>query len=60
MRSFGTYVLLALFSRPLEPQSLRQTRGAVARALPRIDALTLALPAPDGPGSGGAEGFGVA
>jgi len=35
-------------------------RALVARALPKIEALTLALPPPEGPGSGSAEGVGSA
>jgi hypothetical protein len=35
-------------------------RSGVAIALPLIEALTAALPPPDGPGRGSSEGFGVA
>lgn len=35
-------------------------RDAVAKALPGIEALTIALPPPSGPGSASGAGFGVA
>lgn len=58
MRSYaGVYVLLLRFSGEFED---RAVQSAVAAALPAIEALTVALPPPDGPGAGGAEGFGVA
>jgi hypothetical protein len=53
----GVYVLLL---RSLVPVDGASWPGAITEALPRIQALTLALPPPDGPGSGTAQGFGVA
>lgn len=58
VRSFAAvYLLLLRFSGPYAVAPVRQ---AIAEALPRIEALTLALPPPEGPGSGTNEGFGVA
>jgi hypothetical protein len=57
-RSFaGIYVVVLRFQAPFDLAALRPV---VTKALPRIEALTLALPPPEGPGSGGAEGVGVA
>jgi hypothetical protein len=53
----GVYVLLL---RSLVPVDDTGWPAAITEALPRIQALTLALPPPDGPGSGSAAGFGVA
>ena len=46
-RSFaGVYVLLVIFEAPFDELSLRR---ALLGFLPRIEALTVALPPPDGP-----------
>ncbi len=42
-------ILFVRFSGPFEPGPVRD---AVREALPRIEALTLSLPSPDGPASG--------
>jgi hypothetical protein len=39
---------------------LATVRARLAPRLPEIERLTAALPPPGGPGSGGAEGFGIA
>ncbi len=58
LRSFaGIYVLALRFTAAFD---LARVRASAEQALPRIEALTLQLPPPDGPGSGGSEGFGVA
>ena len=58
MRSYaGVYVLVLRFPGEFDRHAVQ---SAVVAALPAIEALTLALPPPDGPGAGGAEGFGVA
>ena len=58
VRSFAAiYVLLLTFRRAM---NLAEVRLAVGSALPKIEALTVALPPSDGPGAGGAQGFGVA
>ncbi len=57
-RSFaGIYVVNLHFAGPFDADAVLTATDA---ALPRIEALTLLLPPPEGPGSGGAEGFGVA
>ena len=43
------YVVVLWFDRPFDPFT---TRAVVRRALPRIEALTLALPPPFGPDAG--------
>jgi hypothetical protein len=45
----GIYVVVVWFEGPFE---LDLARARVRRAQPRIEALTLALPPPDGPGTG--------
>ena len=58
IRSFaGVYVLLLRFHGSFDSQLVRDL---VSKALKSIELLTLALPPPDGPGSGTAEGVGVA
>lgn len=49
----GVYVLILLFDARYERASID---FAIRRALPRIEALTTALPPPDGPGGNEAEG----
>lgn len=57
-RSFGgLYVLLLRFTALRDAIAVR---AEVASALPRIEALVAGLPPPDGPGTEGAEGVGVA
>lgn len=51
------YVLLLRFSGDFDANDVR---AGVAATLPEIERLTLGLPPAGGPGSGGAEGFGVA
>jgi hypothetical protein len=51
------YVLLLRFSGPFD---VAKTREAVREALPRLEALTLRLPPPDGPGADGSEAAGTA
>lgn len=53
----GVYVLVLRFTRTFDAEPVRVL---VVKALPSIEALTLALPPPDGPGSGTSEGFGTA
>ena len=61
IRSFaGVYLVLLVSSGPPGERSSRMDRGVIGRALAKIQSLTLALPPPEGPGSGSAEGFGVA
>jgi hypothetical protein len=56
-RSFATvYVLLVSFRGSVSTLDARRT---IAMVLPRIEALTVALPPPDGPDAGSAQGFGV-
>lgn len=56
-RSFaGVYVLALRFAGPFD---VSRAREASSRALPKIEALTLLLPPPEGPGSAGAAGCGV-
>jgi hypothetical protein len=58
LRSFaGIYVVLLHFVEPFDADAMLTATDA---ALPRIETLTLLLPPPEGPGSGSAEGFGVA
>lgn len=58
-RSFaGIYVLVLRFND--DAIDAAQVRAAVAKALPAVEALTLLLPPPDGPTSGGVAGAGVA
>jgi hypothetical protein len=58
LRSFaGIYIVALRFAGPFD---VDLTQRAIAASLPRIEALTLLLPPPDGPGSSGASGFGVA
>lgn len=58
LRSFaGVYVLVLSFSGLFD---VPRARAAIGTALPRIEALTLLLPPPDGPTSSGAAGFGIA
>ena len=58
LRSFaGVYVIVVDLSGRFD---VSLVRAAVGKALPNIEALTLALPPPDGPESGGAAGFGSA
>lgn len=57
-RSFASvYVILIIFAGPF---SLSFVRKTVQAAAPKIEVLTLALPPPDGPMSGGAAGGGIA
>jgi hypothetical protein len=61
IRSFaGVYVVLVLFGGPPGNRNRPVSRGIVGRALPRIEALTIGLPPPDGSGSSSGEAFGVA
>jgi hypothetical protein len=56
-RSFATvYVLVVSFPGPVPKFVARQ---AIATALPRIEALTISLPPPDGSSPGSAAGFGA-
>jgi hypothetical protein len=58
LRSYGScYVLLLRFSGPFD---VNKTREAVLDALPRLEALTIRLPPPDGPGADGSEAAGTA
>jgi hypothetical protein len=58
LRTYGScYVLLLRFSRPFD---VEKTRDTVRAALPRLEALTMRLPPPDGPGSDGNEAAGTA
>jgi hypothetical protein len=58
LRSFGgAYVLFLLFPDSFD---VHQIRPIVTAELPAIASLTAALPPPEGPGSAGSEGFGIA
>ena len=58
MKSFaGIYVLLLRYPGHFDGRAARQS---ATRALGAIEALTTSLPQTDGPGAGGAEGFGSA
>ena len=58
LRTYGScYVLLLRFPGPFDQD---KARGAVTEALQRLEALTLRLPPPDGPGSDGNEAAGSA
>jgi hypothetical protein len=53
LRTYGScYVLLLRFSGPFDHANAREI---TTEHLPRLEALTLALPPPDGPGSDGSE-----
>lgn len=53
-RSFaGVYVVLLLFDRPIDELAVRR---AMRELLPPIEALTMALPPPDGPDATSGEG----
>jgi len=61
IRSFsGVYILLVLSETRMDRGTIQVLRAIITRALPRIEALTLSLPPPDGPGPSSGEGFGVA
>jgi len=58
LRSFGSaYILFLLFPASFDVDHVRPIVNA---ELPRIAALTAALPPPEGPGSSSNEGFGAA
>jgi hypothetical protein len=58
LKSFGScYAVLLRFSGPFDNVKVR---AIVASAINQIETLTLKLPPPDGPGSGGNEALGVA
>jgi hypothetical protein len=58
LRSFaGVFVLLVRFESPFDQDLVRSVVGATLR---RLEGLVVSLPPPNGPGSGSAEGFGVA
>ncbi len=58
LRTYGScYVLLLRFPGPFDHDRAQQ---AVTEALQRLEALTLRLPPPDGPGSDGTEAAGSA
>jgi len=59
IRSYAGVYILLVRSRGYEARSVAWP-STVAAVLPRVETLTLALPFPDGPGSGSAEGFGIA
>ena len=62
--SFAAVYLLVVQYQVRHPMNASQRHASVRRAalgaLPTIEALTLALPPPTGPGTGSAEGVGTA
>lgn len=58
LRTYGScYIVFLRFSGPFD---VNETRTVVRAALPRLEALTMRLPPPDGPGADGGEAAGTA